>query len=115
MQPTGGGTTLVLRSREPSDEEWKEKQGITRMCSGLPDITQSAHSSVSEREETGGYLGLQERVNRTRQDVETDREDEDTDAKREVDRDRTIRTNNDAHNLETRIANLLLWGGVPRS
>ena len=48
-------------------------------------------------------------------DVEADREDENTDVKREVDTDRTIRTNNDAHNMETEIATLLLWGGVPRS
>ena len=68
---------------------------------------------MSEREETGGYLGLQERVNRMGRDVETDREDESTDVIREVDTDRTIRTNNDAHNLETEIANLLLWGGGP--
>ena len=50
-----------------------------------------------------------------RRDVEADREDEDTDAKREVGTDRTIRMDNDAHNLETKIATLLLWGGVPRS
>ena len=48
-------------------------------------------------------------------DVEADCEDENTDVKREVDTDRTIRTNNDAHNMETEIATLLLWGGVPRS
>ena len=83
------------------------------MCSRLPEETQSAHSSLSEREETGGYLGLQERVNRMRQDVETNREDENTEVKRKVDTDRTIRTNNDAHNLETEIANLFLWGGGP--
>ena len=41
------------------------------MCSGLPDETQSAHSSMSVREETEGYLELQVRVQRTRQDVET--------------------------------------------
>ena len=57
VQPTGGGTTLVLRSREPGDEKWKDKQGITRTSSGLRDETQIAHSSVSEREETEGYLG----------------------------------------------------------
>ena len=91
----------------------EREQGITRMCSRLPEETQSAHSSVSEREETGGYLGLQERVNRTRQDVETNREDENTEVKRKVDTKRTIRTNNDAHNLETEIANLFLWGGGP--
>ena len=46
-------------------------------------------------------------------DVEADREDENTDVKREVDTDRTIRTNNDAYNMETEIATLLLWGGGP--
>ena len=46
-----------------------------------------------------------------RRDVKTDRDDENSDLKREVEIDRTIGTNNDAHNLETEIATLLLWGG----
>ena len=51
-----------------------------------------------------------------RGDVEADREDEDTDAKREVDTDRIIRTDNDAHNLETKKSLLsCCGGGVPRS
>ena len=45
-----------------------------------------------------------------------DCEDENTDVKREVDIDRTIRTNNNAHNLKKEIATLLFWqGGVPLS
>ena len=54
------------------------------MCSRLPDETQSAHSSVSEREETGRYLGWQVQVNRARRDVKTNRDDEGSDVKLEV-------------------------------
>ena len=50
-----------------------------------------------------------------RRDVEADREDEDTDAKREVGTDRTIRMDNDAHNLETKNRYSLVVGGVPRA
>ena len=32
VQTTGGGTTLVLRSREPSDEEGKKKEKGKEMC-----------------------------------------------------------------------------------
>ena len=48
-----------------------------------------------------------------RRDVEADREGEDTDAKREVDTDRTIRTDNDAHNLETKSLLFCCGGGPP--
>ena len=46
-----------------------------------------------------------------RRDVKTDRDDVNSDVKREVEIDRTIRTNNDAHNLETEIATLFCCGG----
>ena len=48
-----------------------------------------------------------------RRDVEANREDEDTDAKREVGTDRTIRMDNDAHNLETKKSLLSCCGGGP--
>ena len=48
-----------------------------------------------------------------RRDVKTNRDDENSDVKREVEMDRTIGTNNDAQNLETEIATLLFLAGVP--
>ena len=49
-----GGTTRVLRSREPVQENGKDNQ--LRVVEP-PAIPRSAHSPVSEGNETEGYLG----------------------------------------------------------